>query len=237
MSEFSRTELMLGRDAVATFRRAHVAVFGAGGVGGACIEALARAGVGELSVFDADTVSLSNINRQLLALHSTVGQKKTEAAERRALDINPALIFHANDVFYDARTADAYPLSAYDYIIDAIDTVSSKLLLIERAKAASIPIVCCMGTGNKVDPSRFRITDIEQTSVCPLARVMRAECRRRGIKGLRVLWSDEPPRTPPDAPEEHGRHIPGSVSFVPPVAGFMLAGEALRDIAGIVLIG
>lgn len=233
MSEFSRTELMLGKEALETFSHAHVAVFGVGGVGGACVEALVRAGIGELSVFDADTVSISNINRQLIALHSTVGLKKTEAAKTRALDINPALIFHANDVFYDAQSAAAYPLDAYDYIVDAIDTVSSKLLLIERAKAASVPIVCCMGTGNKVDPSRFRITDIERTSICPLARVMRAECRRRGIKGLRVLWSDEPPRTPPLTPEEHGRHIPGSVSFVPPVAGFLLAGEVLRMLAGI----
>ncbi len=233
MSEFSRTELMLGEAALEAFRHAHVAVFGVGGVGGACLEALVRAGIGELSVFDADTVSISNINRQLIALHSTVGLKKTEAAMARALDINPALIFHANDVFFDAQSADAYPLDAYDYIVDAIDTVSSKLLLIERAKAASVPIVCCMGTGNKVDPSRFQITDIEKTSVCPLARVMRAECRRRGIKGLRVLWSDEPPRTPPLTPEEHGRHIPGSVSFVPPVAGFLLAGEVLRTLAGI----
>lgn len=224
---------MLGADALKTLAQAHVAVFGVGGVGGACVEGLARAGVGELSLFDPDTVSQSNINRQLIALHSTVGQKKALVAQKRAQDINPALIVHTNDIFYDAQTADDYPLRAYDYIVDAIDTVSSKLLLIERAQAANVPILCAMGTGNKVDASRFRITTIERTSVCPLARVIRAECRKRGLKNVRVLWSDEPPRTPENTPQEHGRHIPGSISFVPPVAGFLLAGEVVRSLAGI----
>lgn len=231
MSEFSRMELMLGREAVDKMARAHVAVFGVGGVGGACAEALVRAGLGELSIFDADEVSLSNINRQIIALHSTVGRKKTEVVRERALDINPNIIVHAHDVFYDADTAGNYPLNMYDYVVDAIDTVSSKLLLAENA--GNTPLICCLGAGNRIDPSRFRISPIEKTAVCPLARVMRRECRARGIKGLRVLWSDEPPLVPKNTPEEKGRHLPGSVSFTPPVAGCLLAAEVVRGLCGI----
>ena len=229
MSEFSREELLLGAEAVEKLRRSHVAVFGVGGVGGACVEALARAGVGELSLFDADTVSESNINRQLIALHSTLGEPKALVAARRVCDINPAAIVHANNVFYDAGSADDYPLDKYDYVIDAIDTVTSKLLLIERAYRAHTNIICSMGTGNKLDPMRFRVSFIEDTSVCPLARVMRAECRKRGIRRLQVLWSDEAPMTCV-ADSEKGRHAPGSVSFVPPVAGFILAGEVIKGL-------
>ena len=231
MSEFSRMALMLGQEAVDKMARAHVAVFGVGGVGGACVEALVRAGLGELSIFDADAVSLSNINRQIIALHSTIGRKKVEVVRERAMDINPHIIVHANDVFYDADTAGAYPLSAYDYVVDAIDTVSSKLLLAENA--GDTPLLCCLGTGNHLDPSRFRITPIEKTSVCPLARVMRKACKARGIHGLRVLWSDEPPLIPKDTPSEKGRHLPGSVSFTPPVAGYLLAAEVVRELCGI----
>lgn len=228
MNAFERSEWLLGKPAMDKLARAHVAVFGLGGVGGACMEALARAGVGELSLFDMDIISLTNLNRQTLALRTTLDMKKTEAATARARQINEHIILHAHDVFYDAQTADDYPLSAYDFIIDCIDTVSSKLLLIERAQKAQAPILCSMGTGNKLDPTRFQISSIEKTSVCPLARVMRTEMKRRSLAPVPVLWSDEPPQKPQGAPRECGRHIPGSVSFVPPVAGYILAGEAVK---------
>ncbi len=225
---------MLLGSGVDRLNRATVAVFGMGGVGGYAVEALARAGVGKLILVDNDTVSLTNINRQIIALNSTVGQLKTEAMIRRVLDINPDARLVAYPLFYCADTAEQIMLDGCDYIIDAIDTVSSKLLLIERAKAAGVPVISCMGTGNKLDATRLRVSDIYQTSVCPLARVMRLELKKRGIDALRVVWSDEPPLTPVfgNADATRGRRTPGSVSFVPPAAGLLLASEAIKHIVG-----
>lgn len=232
--QFTRTAMLLGAPAVERLLRAHVAVFGVGGVGSFCVEALARAGVGSLSLFDPDTVAPSNLNRQLIALHSTLGQQKVEAARNRILDIHPQAQVFAHPVFYSAENAGQYDLSAYDYIVDAIDTVSSKLLLIERARAAGTPVLSCMGTGNKLDPSRLALADISETSVCPLARVMRYELKKRGISHLRVVYSPEPPCTPiggePPAPGR--RQTPGSVSFVPSAAGLLLAAEVVRCLTG-----
>ena len=190
--EFSRAELLLGREAVTRLAGSHVAVFGVGGVGAACVEALARGGVGELSLFDNDVVSVSNINRQFVALHSTIGRRKVDVMRDRVLDVNPDAVVHANCCFYDASTAPGIPL-AFDYIVDCIDTVTSKLLLIESAHAQGVPIISALGAGNKLDPSRFRAADIYETSVCPLARVMRSQLRKRGIAAHRVVYSTEPP--------------------------------------------
>lgn len=225
-----RTLLLLGEEAMTRLEQAHVAVFGLGGVGGSCAEALCRAGVGRLTLVDNDTVSETNLNRQVVALRSTVGKPKTQAMRERLLDINPKCGIAVRALFFDAETAAQIDFSAFDYVIDAIDTVSSKLLLIECARAAGTPILCCLGTGNKLDPARLRITEIEKSTVCPLARVMRRELRQRGIEGVRALWSDEPPCVPVQQLSENGRHPPGSVSFVPPVAGMMLAGQAVRDL-------
>ena len=232
MDDFrQRTALLLGEDAMSRLQDAHVAVFGLGGVGGACAEALCRAGIGHMTIVDNDTVSLSNINRQIIAMHSTVGLSKTAALHKRLLDINPNCDIREMNLFFDVSTADAFDFSDFDYIIDAIDTVSAKLLLIARANAAGTPILSCMGTGNKLDPTRLRIDAIEKTSVCPLCRVMRRELRARGISGTRVLWSDEQPCVPIEQLSENGRHPPGSVSFVPPVAGMILAGQVIRELS------
>lgn len=232
--EFSRSALLIGEEKIDRLAGAHVAVFGVGGVGGFAVEALCRAGIGSLSLFDRDTVSRSNLNRQIIALQSTIGQEKTEAMAARCRDINPDVNLYPHAVFYDASTADAFPLSAYDYVVDAIDTVSSKLLLAERAYAAGVPLISAMGAGNKLDPSLFRVSDITKTTVCPLARVMRRELKLRGIHHLKVVWSPEQPLTP--APCEHApgrRQTPGSMSFVPGTAGLLLAGEVIRDLAGL----
>lgn len=234
--ELSRSALLVGEAAVNRLSGAHVAVFGVGGVGGFAIEALARAGVGELTLFDADTVSLSNINRQIIALHSTVGEPKVEVMRRRIADIAPETVVHTHQVFYGEEVQDEFLLSGYDYVIDAIDTVSAKLLLAEKCASAKVPLICAMGAGNKLDPSQFRVADITQTSVCPLARVMRRELKARGISHLKVVFSQEPPITPvpcENAPTR--RQTPGSLSFVPGAAGLVLAGEVLRDLMGISL--
>lgn len=226
-----RTALLLGSEGVEKLKSSHVALFGLGGVGGACAEALVRAGVGELTLFDADTVSQSNLNRQLMALCSTVGMQKTEAAAKRLTDINPALKLHLEPVFYGADNADTYPLDRYDYVVDAIDTVTSKLLLIEKCQALSVPVISCMGTGNKLNPGMLEVADIAKTSVCPLCRVMRRELKKRNIHHLTVVYSrEEPMRVVADS--EFGRHAPGSISFVPPVAGYLLAGRVICDLAG-----
>ena len=238
-SAFSRTEMLLGGEGLDRLRAARVAVFGVGGVGGYVTEALARAGVGALDLFDADTVSESNRNRQILALCSTVGQPKAEVAAARVRDINPACAVTPHVLFYLPETADAVDLSAYTFVVDAIDTVSAKVELAVRCKAAGVPLIASMGTGNKLDPTGFRVSDVFSTQNCPLARVMRQKLRARGVDSLPVVWSPElptPPRfTPP--PEEGGavqkRLPPGSVSFVPPVAGCILAGYVVRAIAGI----
>ncbi|MEG0804024.1 MAG: tRNA threonylcarbamoyladenosine dehydratase, partial [Pygmaiobacter sp.] len=201
-----------------------------GGVGGFAAEALCRAGVGAISLFDADTISRSNLNRQIIALQSTIGKEKTAVMAERMRDINPDILVSPHAVFYDAATAEEFPLSAYDYILDAIDTVSSKLLLIERAAAAGVPIISAMGAGNKLDPSRFEVADISKTSVCPLARVMRRELKQRGIFHLKVVYSSEPPLTPHTEPTDLRRPTPGSLSFVPGAAGLCLAGAVVRDL-------
>ena len=234
MELFSRTELLLGAGAMDKLKNARVAVFGLGGVGGYVVEALARSGVGALDLIDHDTVSLTNLNRQLFALHSTVGMPKTEAAKRRVLDINPSLSVTVHETFYGPDTASLFDFTQYDYIVDAIDTVTAKLALIAHAKEANTPILCCLGTGNKLDASKFQIADISKTSVCPLARIMRKECAKRGFKKVKVLFSTEDPvasagDTGEELPEGR-RSLPGSVAFVPSVAGLLIAGEVIRDL-------
>ena len=232
--ETLRTAMLLGAEAVARLEKAHVAVFGIGGVGGYTVEALARAGVGHIHVIDNDSISLSNINRQILATHSTVGLPKVESAKRRILDINPQAQVTCHQFFYGPDTAHFLDFSQYDYIVDAIDTVTGKLALVEAAKAAGTPIICCMGTGNKLDASAFRVEDISKTSMCPLARIMRKELGKRGIRHLKVVYSQEEALTPTGWEEEAAaigkRQIPGSVSFVPGAAGLILAGEVIKDL-------
>ena len=233
--QFLRTAMLLGEDAVKRLAKARVAVFGIGGVGGYTVEALARSGIGQLDLIDSDTVSRSNINRQILATHSTVGLPKVEAAKNRILDINPDCVVRAHQVFYTPETADRFDFGDYDYIVDAIDTVTGKLALVERAAAAGTPIICCMGTGNKLDASAFEVADISKTSMCPLARIMRKELSKRGIKHLKVVYSREEALTPTGWEAEAAalgkRQIPGSVAFVPGAAGLILAGEVIRDLA------
>ena len=233
--QFLRTAMLLGEDAVDRLQKARVAVFGIGGVGGYTVEALARAGVGQLDLIDNDEISRSNINRQLLAVHSTVGIPKVEAARARILDINPDCIVRTHQVFYTPETAGQFDFRDYDYIVDAIDTVTGKLALVERAKEAGTPVICCMGTGNKLDASAFQVEDISKTSMCPLARIMRKELGKRGIKHLKVVYSREEALSPTGWEEEAAllgkRQIPGSVSFVPGAAGLILAGEVIKDIA------
>lgn len=233
--QFFRTEMLLGSAAMERLQKARVAVFGVGGVGGYTVEALARSGIGQLDLIDSDTVSVSNINRQILATHSTVGMPKVDAAKNRVLDINPDCIVRTCRVFYTPDTADQFDFTQYDYIVDAIDTVTGKLQLVERAYTAGTPIICCMGTGNKLDPTAFEVSDISKTSMCPLARVMRKELGKRGIKHLKVVYSKEEALTPTGWEEEAAalgkRQIPGSISFVPGTAGLILAGEVIKDIA------
>ncbi len=225
----ARTALLIGEDGVARLAKARVAVFGVGGVGGYTVEALVRAGVGALDLFDADTVSETNRNRQIIALCSTVGRYKTDVAAERAKDINPEVRVAVHHLFYLPDNADTVDLSVYDYIVDAIDTVSAKMELIRRAKALKIPMISSMGTGNKLDPTRFRVSDIEKTSVCPLARTVRGLCRKEGLKNVKVLWSSEAPQRV-TLPAEHGRHAPGSISFVPAAAGLCMAAEVVKDL-------
>ena len=233
--EILRTGMLLGEAAMERLAAARVAVFGLGGVGGYALEALARGGIGALDLVDHDTVSRSNINRQILATQSTIGLPKVEAARRRVLDINPEAKVTVWPVFYNAETAADFDFTQYDYIIDAIDTVTGKLALVERAQEAGTPIICCMGTGNKLDASAFEVADISKTTMCPLARIMRKELSKRGIKHLKVVYSKEEAMTPTGWEEEAAalgkRQIPGSVSFVPGTAGLILAGEVIKDIA------
>ena len=234
IEQFSRTEILLGEEAMERLYRARVAVFGVGGVGGYAVEALARCGIGQLDLCDSDTVSVSNINRQILATHSTVGKLKVDVAKARILDINPNCVVRTYPFFYLPDTADRFDFSRYDYIVDAIDTVTGKLALVERAHAAGTPIICSMGTGNKLDPAAFQVTDISRTSMCPLARVIRKELKKRGISHVKVVYSQEEALTPAVDPEElertGKRQIPGSVAFVPGAAGLILAGEVIRDL-------
>ena len=239
MDPYSRTRLLLGSDAMDILSRSRVAVFGLGGVGGYVAEALARSGIGALDLVDHDTISPTNINRQILALHSTVGMSKAAAAAARVRDISPQIRVHVHEMFYLPDTADHFDFTQYDYIVDAIDTVTGKLALAQQAKAAGTPIISSMGTGNKLDPTKFQVADISETSVCPLARIMRKECKKRGIGKLKVVFSTEEPiesRIDAQSAEElpEGRRaLPGSVAFVPSVAGLIIAGEVIKDLAGL----
>ena len=236
LNEFSRTRMLLGDDAMARLASARVAVFGVGGVGGYVVEALARSGVGALELIDDDAVSLTNINRQIIALHSTVGMPKVDAARARVLDICPKTQVIAHRAFFTPETAAQFDFTQYSYVVDAIDTISGKIELAVRAHAAGVPILSCMGAGNKLDPTAFEVTDISNTSVDPLARVMRRELRKRGIDHLTVVYSKEPARTPlpdPDVEAEKGkrRSVPASNAFVPAVAGLIAASKVIRDLA------
>ena len=228
---FVRTALIFGDEGMSRLGRARVAVFGVGGVGGHCVQALARAGVGAIDVFDDDVVSITNINRQAVALSSTLGRPKVEVIRDQILDINPQAGVVCHQMFYTPENADAVDLSVYDYIVDAIDTVKAKVELICRANSAGVPIISAMGAGNKLDPTRFEVEELSKTSVCPLCRVMRTQLKKRGIARHKVVYSkEEPVRVVAD--ESNGRHAPGSVSFVPPVMGLILAGEVIKDLAG-----
>lgn len=235
MQKFLRTEMLFGKEAVEKLKNSRVAVFGIGGVGGYALEALVRAGVGEIDIVDSDCVATSNINRQILATTETIGQLKVDVAEKRAKEINPDVKINKFPIFYLPETANKFDFSNYDYIIDAIDTVSGKMELVKRANEVGTPIICSMGTGNKLDPTVFEVADIYKTSVCPLAKVMRGLCKKAGIKHLKVVYSKELPITPHkiDGVEQKGtagRTSPASCSFVPPVAGFILAGEVIKDL-------
>lgn len=233
LNEFLRTEQLLGKETMQKLKEATVAVFGIGGVGSFTVEALARSGVGKLVLFDGDKVDLTNINRQLIALHNTIGLKKVEVMKSRILDINPNCEVEINECFYSAQNADTFDLASYDYIVDAIDTITSKLILIEKAQAVGVPVISCMGAGNKLDPTRFEVADIYKTSVCPLAKVIRKECRTRDISALKVVYSkEEPLKFEHNTNDElkAGRPVTGSVAFVPSVAGLIMAGEVIKDL-------
>lgn len=229
--QFSRTELLLGQEGMEKLKNARVAVFGVGGVGGYVVEALARSGVGAIDLVDKDTVSLSNINRQIIALHSTVGRLKTEVAAERARDINPNICVTAHNLFYLPETSAQFDFTKYDYIVDAIDTVSGKIALVEQANKAGTPIISSMGAGNKLNATAFKVADISKTSVCPLARVMRRELKKRGINRLKVVYSEEEPLPAKTVDEETGKPIPASIAFVPSVVGLIIAGEVIKDLA------
>lgn len=229
--KFSRTQMLIGSDAIEKLSNSRVAVFGVGGVGGYVVEALTRAGVGAIDVIDNDTVSVSNINRQIIALESTVGRLKTEVMRERILDINSEANINCINKFVLPENIDEFDFTVYDYIVDAIDTVSGKLAIIEKAYFLGKPVISSMGTGNKLDPTRFQITDINKTSVCPLARVMRYELKKRGVKKLKVLFSDEEPMKPSEEyKNEKGKAIPASISFVPSVAGLIIASQVVKDL-------
>ena len=228
---FEREALLLGEDAISILSGARVALFGVGGVGSYAAEALARAGVGSIELIDNDCVSLTNINRQLCALESTVGQLKVSVVASRLRDINPNITVTERTEFFLPETKDSFDFSKYDFVIDAIDTVSGKIAIAECALAAGVPMISCMGTGNKLDPTAFKVCDIQKTNTCPLARVMRRELKKRGINHLKVVYSEETALTPKyDSPEKNGKPVPGSVSFVPSVAGLIAAGEAIKTI-------
>ena len=233
LNQFSRTELLLGKAAMEKLASARVAVFGIGGVGGYTVEALIRSGVGAVDLIDNDTVCLTNLNRQLYATHNTMGQYKVDVAAERIAQINPDAIVRTYKTFYTPETADQFDFTQYDYVVDAIDTVTGKIALVMQAQAANTPIISSMGAGNKLDPTAFEIADLYKTSVCPLARVMRRELSRRGVKKLKVVYSKEEPLEPLDGTEVRGsqeRQVPGSTAFVPSVVGLIIAGEVIKDL-------
>lgn len=248
LNQFSRTQLLFGEEGMKKLYQARVAVFGIGGVGGYTVEALARSGVGALDIIDDDRVCLTNVNRQIHATRKTVGQYKVDVAEARILEINPNAVVHKYKTFYAPQTAEQFDFTQYDYVVDAIDTVTGKLELVEQAQKAGVPIISSMGAGNKVDPTAFEVADIYETSVCPLARVMRRELKRRSIKKLKVVYSKEPAMTPIDDMSiscrthcicppgtarkcTQRRQVPGSNAFVPAVAGLIIAGEVVKDLS------
>lgn len=229
--QFTRTELLLGQEAMDRLRHSHVAVFGIGGVGGYAAEALARAGIGRLDLIDHDKVSITNINRQIIASFDTIGKDKADVMKDRIMSVNPGAVVSVFKCFYLPENADAFDLGKYSYVVDAVDTVTAKIELAVRAKEVGVPVISCMGTGNKLNPFRFEIADIYSTSVCPLAKVMRRELRKRNVPRLKVLYSKEEPIK--KYLSEQGRAVPGSISFVPSAAGLMIASEVVRDIIGI----
>ena len=249
LNQFSRTQLLLGQEGMEKLFQARVAVFGIGGVGGYTVEALARSGVGTLDLIDDDKICLTNLNRQIFATRKTVGQYKVDIAQQRILEINPKAVVHTYKTFYAPQTAELFDFSQYDYVVDAIDTVTGKLELVVQAEKAGVPIISSMGAGNKMDPTAFEVADIYETSVCPLARVMRKELKKRGIKKLKVVYSKEPPMTPIDDMSiscrtncicppgtarkcTQRRQVPGSNAFVPSVVGLIIAGEVVKDLTG-----
>ena len=227
-NQFERTALLLGKASVEKLAEKRVAVFGVGGVGGFVCEGLVRAGIGAIDIVDKDIVAISNINRQLIALHSTVGKNKVDVLEERLKDINKNLIIKKYKCFFLPETSETFDFREYDYVVDAIDTVTGKIELILKAKEAGVPIISAMGAGNKLDPTAFQVSDIYKTSVCPLARVMRRELKKRGVEKLKVVYSKEEPIKPQF--EEGEEVVPGSVSFVPPVVGLIIAGEVVKDL-------
>lgn len=248
--QFSRTQLLLGTEAMERLKKAHVAIFGVGGVGGYTVEALARSGVGELTIIDDDEVCLTNINRQIIAATSTIGRKKVDVMKERILDINPKAVVHTRVCFYLPETAEAFDFTKYDYVVDAVDTVTAKIALVLQAEQSGTKIISSMGAGNKLDPTMFEVADIYKTSVCPLAKVMRRELKARHVKQLKVVYSRELPRKPIRDEEDsckdnslrptgtarvgvQRRAIPGSTAFVPSVAGLIIAGEVLKDLSGV----
>lgn len=249
LNQFSRTELLLGNEGIEKLAKSRVAIFGIGGVGGYVVEALVRSGLGAIDIIDDDKVCITNLNRQLFATRKTVGKQKVDVAKERILDINPDVDVKTYQTFYTPQTENEFDFSQYDYVVDAIDTVVGKLSLIEKAKAAGVPIICAMGAGNKMDPTKFEVADISETSVCPLARVIRTELRKRKISGVKVVYSKEipikpkentaisckyhcvcPPGTVRKCTAKH--QIPGSNAFVPPVVGLIIAGEVIKDLTG-----
>lgn len=232
MSEFERTEMLLGKPAMDILRKSRVAVFGIGGVGGYVCEALVRSGVGAFDLIDKDKISISNLNRQIIATRKTIGREKTEVMKERMLDINPSADIRTYPCFFLPENADEFPFDEYDYVVDAVDTVTAKIALVMKAGECHIPIISSMGAGNKLDGSLFHVTDIYQTKVCPLARVMRRELKKRGVKELKVVYSEEKPILPKGEPKsgDEIRKSPGSTAFVPSVAGLLIAGEVVKDI-------
>ncbi len=250
LNQFSRTQLLIGKESMDRLAKARVAVFGVGGVGGFAAEAIARSGVGAIDVIDDDKVCLTNINRQIIALRSTVGKYKADVMKERLLDINPDMEVNVHKCFYLPETADEFDFSEYSYVVDAVDTVTAKIDIIMKCKELGVPVISCMGAGNKLDPTMFEVADIYKTSVCPLAKVMRHELRKRGVRSLKVVYSKEKPIRPEEdmsiscrshciCPPDTKRHctdrrdIPGSVSFVPSVAGLIIASEVIKDLSGI----
>lgn len=223
-NKFARTEMLIGKEALEKLFVSRVAVFGVGGVGGYVVEALARVGVGNIDLIDNDDINVTNINRQIIALHSTIGRSKVEVAKERILDINPKINVIIHKCFFSPETSSHFDFSKYDYVVDAIDNVTGKIELVLKSQRANVPIISCLGTGNKLCPEMFEISDIYKTSVCPLAKVMRTELKKRGVKSLNVLYSKETPI------KQSGQRIPASISFVPPVAGLMIAGAVIKDL-------